>query len=295
MRTVLQRKAGAARPAAPKAEMTVERAWRLALTRGLSAAIGLTLRFVGHATCEVAPAEIPELVEQGDLTLLLEGPWGFGAAVLDVQLMAAITEVQTMGRVLGRAAVPRVPTPTDAALVADPLDRVLKEFEARASGLDGVATATGLRFATLAAGADAMALALRDEPHRLVECRMELDGSGREGRLRILLPPELEVPDALRSEDRRAWSEDLSQHLMKSHADLRAILARLRLPVEEVTALAPGDLLEIDPRALSQVELAGCTGAVMARGRLGQSGGMKAILLETLDPSPAPPQLRGRP
>jgi flagellar motor switch protein FliM len=283
---VLRRKAGAARPnaAPPPDAMTWERAWRLACERSLSHAIGLSCRVRSvNATACPAP-EIAGLVEEGDLPLLLEGASGFGAAVLDVQLMAAMIEAQTMGRVLGRPAAPRPVTRTDAALIADPLDRLLGAFEERAAGLGEAATAAGLRYATLASSAEAMALALPDAEHALSEIVMSVGEGERTGRLRILLPVRPPAPEIEKVGPDADWSDTLARSLLASHTVLTAVLARHRMPADRVTRLAPGDLVPLAPQALSQVALTGCTGRVAARGRLGQSGGMKAILLQDLDP-----------
>ncbi|WP_099823365.1 FliM/FliN family flagellar motor switch protein [Oceaniglobus indicus] len=282
---VLRRMMGERPPPTPDVdEMTLERAWRLGIVRGLSRAIDLTCTVTSYRTAPLPAADIVSQIEAGDLAVLLEGTAGFGAAVLDAQVLAAMIESQTMGRVLSRTAAPRPVTRTDAAMAADPLDLVLSEFEARAEGLNGAESAAALRFATLPSGPEALALALPDEPHVLTEIVLRLGDGERTGRMRFILPLP-RAPDPESAEDSGPeWADGLERSVLASTVTLTAVLARLTMPVDAVARLAPGDLLMLNPKALSQVVMTGCTGQATARGRLGQSGGMKAVLLQDPDP-----------
>jgi len=261
--------------------MTLARAWRLALVHGLSESASLILTMDDLQTSMVEPIDMPRLLGQGDLAILMESNIGFGVALLDVQTMAALIEAQTMGRVLVRAAAPRAPTPTDAAMVADPLDRVLSLFETHGKGVAGAEVCFGMRFATPLADGRAVMLALPDAPHVLHDMTLAFGGTERRGKLRLILPEKPPVPDAAPVGDPN-WQSRIEQNLMGAQAELVVVLTRLHLPIELVTNMKPGDMLPISAKSLSQVSLTTCTGSIVAQGRLGQAGGNKAMLLDRL-------------
>ncbi|WP_226782697.1 FliM/FliN family flagellar motor switch protein [Oceaniglobus trochenteri] len=276
--------------------MTLDRAWRLALVHGLSETAGLDVVMGNHAVRPVDPPAFADLMEDGDLAILLEGVNGFGVALLDVQLMAALIEAQTMGRVLGRPATPRRPTPTDGAMMADPLDRVLALFETHGEGLPGALTCQGMRFATLLTEGRQIMLSLPDEAHILTEITLALGDGKREGRLRLILPEKLPVRDDTQGGPDPDWHRGIESNLMAARAQLSAVLTRLHLPIEQVTEWQVGTLVPLTAKSLTQIALTSCTGTILAQGRLGQVAGGKAVMLDGLThpgESGAPPDDQG--
>ncbi len=285
--STIRRKVASAAAPAPIGAMTLERAWRLALVHGLSGAAGLAVTLDSLSGRDVEPIDMGALMDTGDLAILLEGPNGFGVALFDVQMMAGLLEAQTMGRVLARPAQPRTPTPTDGAMIANPLDRVLTLFETHGQGVAGADLCFGLRYATMLTDGRTVMLALPDESHLLSEFIMVLGAGERRGRLRLILPRAL-PPKADTTDTGPEWNAQLEQNLMGATATLQAVLTRLQLPIEVITGLAKGDLVPVPATALGRVALSTCTGTVIAQGRLGQKTGMKAILLDGMpEPSPA--------
>lgn len=276
--SAVRRKLGSARPPAGEWQMTLARAWRLALVHGFSEAAGLVLTLETHTATSVDPPDMPALMGHGDLAILLEGVNGFGVALLDVQLMAALLESQTMGRALMRPATARVPTPTDGAMVADPLDRALVLFETHGKGVAGADTCFGMRFATPLADGRAVMLALPDAPHVLTDLVLSFGGGDRRGRLRLLLPAALPKPEGTGADP--LWHSGMERNLMGARVQISAVLTRLHLPIAQISIFTVGTLLPVSPTALGQIALVGCTGALVAQGRLGQSHGRKAVMLE---------------
>ena len=292
--SALRRKLGKGRAPVVAPAMTLGRAWRLALVHGLSEAAGLVLTMDDIQTGTVDPPDMPGLMQRGDLAILMEGNHGCGVALLDVQLMAALIEAQTMGRVLVRPARPRVPTATDGALVADPLDRVLTLFEAQAEDLEDAETCFGMRYATPLVDGRAVMLALPDDTHRLNEITLSLGDTERKGRLRLILPVKVPVEDAVPGID-EDWQKGIERNLMGAHAELTAVLTRLHLPIERVSDFQVGDMLTIPSISLSEVALTSCTGTIVAQGRLGQANGQKAMLLDKLSEYTPVPLLAATP
>ena len=56
-----------------------------------------------------------------------------------------------------------------------------------------------------------------------------------------------------------------------------AVLARVSLPIADVTALTPGQELALPYEVLDRIALEGADGRVVARGRLGQARGHRAL------------------
>lgn len=280
----------AARPAAgapdSDAAVTLPRAWRLALVHGFAQTVGLAVSVEDQETAPLPSDRLCTLVERGDLAVLLEGPGGFGVAIFDVQMLAVLIEMQTMGRILTHDATPRAPTATDAGLIAAPLDRVLHLFDTHAAALPGSETAWDMRFATQLQDGRAIALALPDAVHVMTDLRLTLGAGTRKGRLRILLPrilPKAEAPDV----SARVWAEGLEKGVMECQIALTAVLWRLHMPMDRIAALQVGDTIPIPACAIGEVQLMASTGAPLARGRLGRIGGTKAVAL-TLDDLPGP-------
>ncbi|WP_108482130.1 FliM/FliN family flagellar motor switch protein [Oceaniglobus ichthyenteri] len=283
--SALRRKLRAVRTPANVQAMTLARAWRLSIVHGFSEAAGLVLTMDGHETTAIAPSEMPDQMGAGDLGVLLESAHGFGVALLDVQLLAALIEAQTMGRVLLRPSLARDPTPTDGAMIADPLDRALTLFEGHASGLEGAETCFGMRFATPLSDGRSVMMALPDESHIMTEITLSFGGGDRRGRLRLILPAALPKVDPVDVPDHE-WNARIESNLMGAEAQLSAVLTRLHLPIEQVTEWKVGDLLTIPARSLTQIALISCTGSILAQGRLGQSNGNKAVMLDNIPEAP---------
>ncbi|MFC3118480.1 FliM/FliN family flagellar motor C-terminal domain-containing protein [Jhaorihella thermophila] len=62
-------------------------------------------------------------------------------------------------------------------------------------------------------------------------------------------------------------------------AELTAVIERLRLPLAQLARMQPGELLPLARGRLNQTELVALDGRVIATGKLGQAGGLRAIRL----------------
>lgn len=263
------------------------RAWRLALARALSETASLPARVRGIARDEVAPDAFEALPGEGDLILLLEAGSGrFGLALVDAALLTSVIEAQTMGRVMPRPVPERAPTGTDAAMVADALDRMLVLAERDVPG----AECTGFRYATRLQGGPAIVLALADDAHSLMDVTFDLGNGAREGRLRLLFPPvpapEVETPDKPHA---APWAERLEKAVMGGEVTVDGRLGRLRLTAEEVMALRPGATLPFDRKDLYRVRLITRDGTTAALAQLGRSGGYRALRLLPREEAEAAP------
>lgn len=79
--------------------------------------------------------------------------------------------------------------------------------------------------------------------------------------------------------DAAEWSRKMERVVLASDLALQARLGRVRMPVDKVLEMRAGDTLPFLPEDLQRVELVAGAGQVVARGRLGQSGGFRAVKL----------------
>lgn len=70
---------------------------------------------------------------------------------------------------------------------------------------------------------------------------------------------------------------------MQVEAQLEAVIARVKLPLGQVTSLREGDLLPLPLAALDRVGLDSSSGQTVGQGRLGQNRGMRAVRLGEIE------------
>ncbi|MBJ3762837.1 FliM/FliN family flagellar motor switch protein [Maribius pontilimi] len=272
----LRRKIGTKRPSDVPPPLTPERVWRRAVQHGLMRAIGLEA-VIGEVTCDtILPDAAGDLVEDGALVALLDGPLGYGLIVVSRDLLGAMLEMLTLGRVQKRPLSDRVVTATDAAILADPLDRVLATQQALVAEM-GVATlASGYRFATRIENTREIALSLEDETHDLFTIALEAGPGGpRSGKLTLVLPRAPVAPtDEAGPQD---WNARIESRVLGAQVPLTAELTRLSLSVRALQNLKPGDTLPLGRHAINDVKIVSTGGQPLCVGRLGQSGGRKAV------------------
>ncbi|HMO07488.1 MAG TPA: FliM/FliN family flagellar motor C-terminal domain-containing protein [Paracoccaceae bacterium] len=211
------------------------------------------------------PAEVIELVPDHALILSLEGPRGAaGAMVLSAEVVAAVIEHQTLGRVGRQPLVPRRPTRTDAMLAAGLAGAVLAALdEARMVGFH-----------------------LEDTPHRLWRAEVDLGAGARRGTVMLALPaagrgePPASAVVAAEQAAALVFRAALTEQVMAAEAVLDAVLARVSLPLAQGMGLRAGVVLRLGTAAPDRVDLAGPDNLRRAGGRLGQARGMRALRLD---------------
>ncbi len=277
--TPLRRKIGASSaPSAPA--ITAERLWIRAMSHGFSRGLGAEVRVLEAAQAPIMPEDCDGLAEEGMILLLLDGPAGYGAALVEAPVTSAVIEQQTLGRIRARALRPRPPTATDAAMLADPLDRIFKLHEAMAEEMPPPRPMAGMRFATRIAEPHEIRLHLADAWHDHWRIGLGFGAGGaRSGAIHLILPRAVAEPAAAES-GAGDWSRRFEGRLLGSEIPLRAELGRLTLSAEEVRALKAGDVLPMARQAIGRVRLVGPQESGVVTGRLGQSGGMKAVRVE---------------
>jgi flagellar motor switch/type III secretory pathway protein FliN len=135
-------------------------------------------------------------------------------------------------------------------------------------------------------GARGVVLRLTEDRYRLLRIEVDLGVTGRSARLCLALPaargeaaPEPEGSD---------WTDRLHRSVLPAPTALTAVLHRMSLPISRLEDMVVGDVLPLEGVTVASIRLEGAGNTVVARARLGQVGGMKAVRLE----EPPPPDMR---
>lgn len=241
-------------------------AWRRILPRLAEERLGLELAVLTvedtETTLSGALAEYPE----GSLLVSLESSgMACGLAIVDMQLLAALIEIQTTGRVSSSRREARPGTAADFELVAHIIDGWCAAM-ANAAG-DGQRT---LSCARLFPDSRAVLLGLDEGAFRETRLELELGGGRRTGVLRLIAP----------KQDKRGAAPDpaaLRRTLLPLQANLHAVLCRVRMPLSRALALRAGEVIELGEVALRNISVEAPVGQVICRAHLGQSRGFRAV------------------
>jgi len=288
--TVMRRKAGAGRRAPATSPMTPEKALGQAFARAAQELLELPLKVSSISEVRMTLSDLPEALEDRALLAVLEGPAeGLGLMVLSPPVLSSLLEMRMMGRMSASPPAPRRPTRTDAAISADIIDAVLANFEAALVGDPALIWAGGFRYGSFLEDARTLPLILEDAGYRVFRLVLNLGmgSAAREGGVLLALPAEGRgrfVEAELPVEDGEApqpagWPERLEQAVMSASGQVEAVLARLTLPIGAILALRPGATLPLPEDTLEQLRLEGPGGRLLARARLGQSRGFRAVRL----------------
>ncbi len=278
----MRRKAGAGRPPPEIGRLTAAKAVRAAVVQaadevaGLAASAGL----VEERRTTLDP--FVEAVADPALLALVEGPGSrYGLMVLDVQMVAALIEIQTTGRVVPRPAEPRTPTRTDAIMCADFIDRLLDLLDERVAEaqLDVAPAMTGFRYGLALSEKRAIAMTLEDIPYREFRFDVDLGRGAKSGAMQILLP--FDPPGTVRNgaAEAEVFAQALRAQVLETEAVLTTTLFRRRMSLAEVAAFEVGTRLVLPRAALGSITVEGLDGTVVATGRLGQVNGHRAVRL----------------
>jgi flagellar motor switch protein FliM len=279
---ILRRKAGLGRPPPEIVAMSPEKAMRLAFGRAGRDVPGLGLRLISFATERlVVPALAAAAGPRTLVASLVRAEGGLGVALFDAGFVTALIEAETMGRLRAGDLPDRAPTRIDALIAGGFLDRCLDLYDEVASGLSIAAATTGFRFGAVVSQPATLALMLEDVPFRGLRLGFDFADGMRQGSLLLAMP--FDPPSEARAAPGEGFGSDLQQVVLAAPAEVRAVLARLPLPLDTVTAWQPGMLVPLSREVLDRVVLEDIDGDPVGRGRLGQVNGFRAVRLRGQD------------
>ena len=287
--SVIRKKASHGREELDARGMSPSKALRLSLERGADRLFGLELVVRAVEQRRIPLSAIPEAVGGDRLVMLLEGPGGArGGALLERDVVQALLEVQTMGRVRPGAAPERAFTGTDAAITAPLVEAMLRGLDEKLAAA-GVGHSPGRYcFGDRLADMRGLMLALEDQDYELFQITADIGKGAKSGVLCVLLPFTALNPPRDKGHRTGAGGGDLRAIALSAPVTLDAVLTRIELPLSQLWKLAPGMLLPVPAQAIARTELVAAEGHVAATGRLGQVNGLRAVRLEISGPTEAP-------
>lgn len=280
--SAMRRKSGAGRPPPEIGAPTPARVLRNAVMQAGEDVAALVIVAGPPEEARITLEPMVEALGQYDLMAMVEGPEGrYGLATMDPGALSALIEIQTTGKVSTRVPDERLPTRTDAIMCADFIDRVFELLEegAAEAELPLAHALTGYRYAFAFPEARAIPLTLENIAYRKFTVSLDLGRGAKKGNLVLYLPFDVSAKRAVSSAEGGAFSADLSAHVMGAEAQLSATLHRVEMSLAQVMNLTEGSLIPIPREALGRIAVEDIEGGVVTYGRLGMSGGHRAVRL----------------
>lgn len=275
--SVLQRKLAASDEDRGKGRSAL-RALRLALARTAKDLYDLPMAVIGAKQARIEHAAAKGFLADDRLLVLLDGAQGqAGAVSLDSACVTALTQQQTMGRVTGTMGEGRGFTSTDAALAEPLIEMLLSRSSALADSADDQRCLEGFRFGAIVEDVRSLMLVLDTKRYRVFELTIDIAEGAMQGAICLVLPDM--PPGTDKDGDPRLSGPRLDQGFGVIRADLTASIGRLRVPLADLSAMKPGDVLPLTRERLEETQLISISGKTVAAGRLGQINGLRAVRL----------------
>ncbi|MFN0114643.1 MAG: FliM/FliN family flagellar motor switch protein [Paracoccaceae bacterium] len=261
------------------------RIWGNALARAAQDLLDLPV-FVGRAGL-AGVALVPWLAAMPKEAMLLglDGPEGArGLALLGPDVVAALIEMHMMRRMRAAPGAGRTPTRIEAAVIVPLVEQALELVSLAGAGVGELAWMTGWEGARFVADPRPLGLTMPDVSWRELTVTIELGLERQRGGTVGLVLPERAgaagLPEARLIGD---WQERIETAGMAAGAEVKAVLCRIRLPLAEAVAFAPGTEVALPDGALDGVRIEGRDGKPVAGGRLGQIRNRRAVRIRPLE------------
>lgn len=272
----------------PEGEMTSGRVIRLAIARAAEAALGLSLTVLGvNQEVEVLGPVVKRLKSDFMLVTLTRNDEVVGVVGLDPQARAAAIEMQTLGQMRDAPAEDRKITPSDVALCNPLIASLLSELDEAAGDTELRDWTMNVDVGPRISDARAVGLALAETKYRYIEMTLDLGTGERQGVIVVALPASplpAKVAEAA-SQSGSNFNENFKSTVMEAPAILHAVLHRMTMPLSKVAKFNVGDTLPLPGVTVASMRIEGPDGHSLARARLGQVTGMRAVRLEVSDPA----------
>ncbi len=264
---------------------SILRALRLGFARAAGERFNLPLAVIGAKQADRAQAGLATTLVEDWLLLKFTGSDGVVAACLDLNCVSAIVQTQTIGDVTPDAPAERGFTDTDAAMAAPLVEDALRRAVVLVDPEDQQGL-MGFEYASRAVDLRGLTLSLVADSYRVFDLTVELGGGLRQGQITIVLP-DPPAPDEAEIELDVDTGPRLEQSSGVVRAELNAVVCRMRLPLAHLSGLEVGSLLPLTGARLDRTEVLTIERTRASVGRLGQSGGMRAVRLNENVPLPA--------
>lgn len=277
--SIIHRKAEGGRLDFDARVMTPAKALRLALAKTADRLFDLVLTVTTVEQITLAHGKMRDVAGNDGLLIVLDGAGGAcGAAKFDTQILAGLIEVQTTGVVKPVEVEPRPVTVTDAAMVAPAVNAMMQGFDAELNEAWPGHQAQGFRFGDMIEDGRALALLLDAPEYDLFRLTVDLAEGAKTGVLTLILPVQPQIDEAAQRQRAQADnSTGFKGNALEAPVTMDVIVARVRMPLNEVCQLKMGSILPVPAEALSKTELVAAGNHVVSEVLLGQMNGFKAV------------------
>ena len=274
----LKRRLAPPRPVRGAGDSAVEALLRVEIPRAADQLLAMqadvqavTLSTMGHSGVVAA------LGRHDLICLISRESRDVGLLVVDLGLLAALVEIQTLGQITSAPPKERVPTRTDAVVVSDMVDKWMSDVGrvAAETGLSGDVPFTDFVREHGVLDLRAVELTLDPGQYRSMRITMALGDDAKIGVMTFFVPAHEAGGDV----EHGSLAARLRPHLMEAEASMDAVLTRIEQPLQKVLTLKVGDVLTLDPNCLRRLQLEVKEDVPLAQGRLGQVNGFRAVRL----------------
>ncbi len=267
--------------------LTTSRAVRLALVKAASDAGGLVLT-VASTGDDVG--RLDDLLGGLDKGLMLVGIHRKGAlagfVAVDMQLRAAMLEMQTMGRLSDHAADDRPATGTDKALCDPLLAGFLAALPPAVKGTGYEGWVDDVTLGDRLADSRLAGLLLKDGDYRVLRMTVDLGAADRQGAVLLALPMQAQpVAEPVAPAKAVDWDSAFAAAVHGAPASLTARLHQFTMTLGQAQSLRVGDVVPLPGCTVSSVRLIAPDGRTVAQAKLGQLAGHRAVRIELAPPA----------
>lgn len=267
---------------APQSPLTTSRAVRLAMTKAAHSTLGLVVTVTAIEEI-VQPLDemLNGLAEDLMMVALHRKALPVGLIGLDMQMRAAVLELQTIGQVSRQVADIRPATSTDKQM-SDPLvETFLQGLSESVAGSEFEGWLDGLSQHNIIPDTRAAALLLEDKEYRVLRLTVDLGVEDRNGSVVIALPlSEVVAPPDIPTPIKIDWEPAFRQTVSDATTEFEVELHRFQIALAQAQNLQVGEVLPLPGCTVSSARLVSLDGKVELPAKLGQIGGKRAVRIE---------------
>jgi flagellar motor switch protein FliM len=220
---------------------------------------------------------ISQLKDDSLLLVLASAENTHALATIDRSILAALIEIQTLGRVHETPLDNRPYTSTDAAMAWLYLDYVIKLFASSVEDREIGQQITGYFLEEKAEDLRAAGLCLSRGDYLIFSAKVYVARGKRTGTIQIVIPHrKVPLPEV---ERKPAESHNVDNGFALLPVSLDTVFTNIKMPLSIACNLTPGDFIPMPPDVLNHAELHAASGFVVASGKLGQMNGLRALRL----------------
>ncbi|WP_422050179.1 FliM/FliN family flagellar motor C-terminal domain-containing protein [Shimia sp.] len=281
--SILRRKATDGSTEHQARAMSPTKAMRLGLAKAAEKGLDLALDVTKVTHTTLPHRALQEILDEESLLAILEGQNGEpGAMAVDMQVLAGLVEFQTLGQVIPKPVVDRVPTRVDAALITPLMEDALMRF-VRNLGEEGEPPKwlQHYKFGAMVADRRTLSLGMMAQDYHMFVMDITLEHGKKTGTMAWIFP-DIEVLVEGSDEEEKSGAEKFQSTVKQATTTLNAVIGKVSMPIAQIQGLQVGDVLKLPEDPIKSAKLEALGGEVIADARIGQLDGMRAVCVPGL-------------